>query len=75
MKCWHCKNEIIWGGDHDYEDYGMEGEGIVSNFSCSKCEATYECYLPLEGQDDQLGEFYFIWSDGISWNSVFIRNY
>jgi hypothetical protein len=30
----------------------MEGEGIVSNFSCSKCEATYECYLPLGGQND-----------------------
>tara|TARA_R110002020_G_scaffold229543_1_gene440325 strand:+ start:1286 stop:1444 length:159 start_codon:yes stop_codon:yes gene_type:complete len=52
MNCWHCNEKVIWGGDFDYEDYGMEGEGIVSNFSCSKCEATYECYLPLEGQDD-----------------------
>ena len=52
MKCWHCNKELIWGGDYDYEDYGMEGEGIVSNFSCKKCDATYECYLPLGGQDD-----------------------
>tara|TARA_R100000458_G_scaffold59791_1_gene71804 strand:- start:2432 stop:2671 length:240 start_codon:yes stop_codon:yes gene_type:complete len=52
MKCWHCNKELIWGGDHDYEDYGLEGEGIVSNFSCRKCDATYECYLPLGGQDD-----------------------
>ena len=39
---------MIWGGDFDYEDYGMEGEGIVSNFSCSNCEATAEVYLPLD---------------------------
>ena len=53
MKCWHCNEEVIWGGDFDFEDYGIENKkGIVSNFSCSKCEATYECYLPLGGQDD-----------------------
>ena len=23
-----CGTELIWGGDHDYEDYGKEGEGI-----------------------------------------------
>ena len=26
MECWHCKSELIWGGDHDYEAYGKEGE-------------------------------------------------
>ena len=20
MKCWHCDEELIWGGDHDTED-------------------------------------------------------
>ena len=47
MKCWHCNSKVIWGGDHDYEDYGLEGDGIVSNLSCSKCEAHYEVYLPI----------------------------
>ena len=47
MNCWHCNSEVIWGGDHDYEDYGMEGEGIVSNLSCSKCDADYLIYLPI----------------------------
>ena len=50
MKCWHCNSEVIWGGDHDYEDYGMEGEGIVSNLSCSGCNAFYLCYI---GEDDE----------------------
>ena len=34
MKCPHCEEELIWGGDHDREDYGEEGEGVVSNSSC-----------------------------------------
>ena len=38
-KCPYCGNgEIIWGGDHTFEDCGMEGEGIVQNFSCSSPE-------------------------------------
>jgi hypothetical protein len=45
MKCWHCNEDVIWGGDHSYEDYRIEGEGIVSNLSCSKCEAHYLIYL------------------------------
>ena len=48
MKCWHCNTELIWGGDHDFEDYNMEGEGIVSNLSCPGCDAFVEVYLPLE---------------------------
>ena len=39
MNCWHCQSDLIWGGDRTYEDYGMEGEGIVSNLSCSKCNS------------------------------------
>ena len=38
MKCPNCEKELIWGGDHDYEDYGEEGEGIVSNSSCPNDE-------------------------------------
>ena len=45
MKCWHCNSEVIWGGDHDNEDYGRDGDGIVSNLSCSNCSAFYLCYL------------------------------
>ena len=50
MNCWHCNSEVIWGGDHTYEDYGKEGEGIVSNLSCSKCNAFYLCYI---GDEDE----------------------
>ena len=52
MNCWHCNKELIWGGDHDYEDYGMEGEGIVSNFSCSNCDCYAYVYCPLNNDKE-----------------------
>ena len=54
MKCWHCQTELIWGCDFDFEDYGIEGEGIVSSFSCPNCPVTAEVYLPFE--EDTIGE-------------------
>ena len=42
MNCWHCKGDLIWGGDHTYEDCGHEGEGIVSNLSCPNEECGVE---------------------------------
>ena len=48
MKCPRCGADFIWGGDHDFEDYGCEGDGIVTNMSCSTkwCEASILLYLP-----------------------------
>ena len=48
MNCWHCKKQIIWDSDHDYEDYGYEGKGIVTRFHCPNCEAEYECRYPIK---------------------------
>ena len=45
MKCWHCNKELIWGNDFSFEDYGLEGEGIVTNLSCSGCNANVMVYL------------------------------
>ena len=52
MNCWHCNSEVIWGGDFDFEDYGMDGDGIVSNLTCSNCKAYYECYLDFGGESN-----------------------
>ena len=47
MNCWHCKKELIWGGDHDIEaenrDYDM-----VTNLSCPKCHSVVDVYHPSE---------------------------
>ncbi len=34
MICPFCQQQAIHSGDHDYEDYGLDGEGIVSNGCC-----------------------------------------
>ncbi len=52
MNCWHCKTELIWGGDHDFEDYGMDGNGIVSNLSCPKCPVSVEVYYNIDEEDN-----------------------
>ena len=45
MKCWHCGSELIWGGDDDFDE--EDGEGIISNFSCSQCPTTVFVSLDL----------------------------
>jgi hypothetical protein len=47
MDCWHCRTELIWGGDVEVEDEEL-GDMIHSNLSCpnKECKAMYEVYLP-----------------------------
>ena len=35
MNCWHCEEELIWGGDHDSED--NDDFDVETNLSCPKC--------------------------------------
>jgi len=47
MNCWHCKTELIWGGDHDVED--EESPYLIeTNLSCPKCGTFVMVYLPKE---------------------------
>ena len=46
MNCWNCNYELKWNCDYDFEDYGMEGEGIVSILSCDYCEAEVKVSTP-----------------------------
>jgi hypothetical protein len=34
MKCYLCKQDLSWNNDESYDDYEMEGEGIVTILSC-----------------------------------------
>ena len=43
MNCWHCKTELIWGGDHDIEE--DESFCMVTNHSCPNCGSYVETYL------------------------------
>ena len=41
MKCWHCSEELIWGGDHESEDDGFV---MDTNLSCPGCESQVMVY-------------------------------
>jgi hypothetical protein len=53
VNCWHCNHELIWGGDHDYEDFDYPGEGIVTNLSCPDCGAFVLVYSSKPGEDEE----------------------
>lgn len=48
MNCWFCQTELIWGCDYSYDDYGLEGDGVIATFSCPKCNSYVEAYSPEE---------------------------
>ena len=52
MNCWHCKTELIWGGDHDIEE-DCEEYSIVTNLSCPKCNCHVEVYYPKEKENEE----------------------
>ena len=45
MNCWHCLQELIWGGDHDLDDEEFD---MVTNLSCPNCGVFVLVYLPRE---------------------------
>jgi hypothetical protein len=51
MNCWHCKTELIWGGDHDCED--SEDYWFESNFHCPKCNTLVLAYYPREKTNEE----------------------
>ena len=49
MNCWHCKTELIWGGDHDMEITDDPEEYIMeTNLTCPKCKSLVMVYLAKE---------------------------
>ena len=45
-QCAHClQYAVSWLNDFDFEDYGIEGEGIVHVFYCNNCGADIEYYI------------------------------
>ncbi len=48
MRCWHCGTEMVWGADFSFDDYGYDGDGIVSSFSCGNADCLAEAIVTLE---------------------------
>ena len=56
MNCWFCGHELIWNNDFDYKDYDIDEEGILTILTCSNCNAYWEGYLPLNEEENDIGE-------------------
>ena len=37
--CWWCRGQVAWQSDFMKNEWGMEGEGMVSILRCSDCGA------------------------------------
>ena len=55
-ECFHCgQRAVIWQSDFDYDDYGLEGKGIIHECHCTACGAdiTYYCPINEEAEDER----------------------
>lgn len=48
MKCPRCLYDVVWQSDFSYEDFDIEGDGIVSYYSCQNCGVEMEVRYPLD---------------------------
>lgn len=55
-RCFHCGGKVIWNADFDFSDYGYEGEGIVQNYTCSKCGAEYEVRSRFDNEETEVDD-------------------
>ena len=57
FECFHClSRSVVWGADFSFEDYGLEGEGIIHECHCSNCGADITYYIRTDNPDDEAAE-------------------
>jgi len=42
MKCPQCNDVIIWEEEFEYDQYGIEGDGIIGVYYCENEECTID---------------------------------
>lgn len=56
-KCFHCgSRSVTWDCDYDYEDFGLEGKGIVQCLHCRNCGAKIQYYISCEAEENESEE-------------------
>jgi hypothetical protein len=53
-RCWFCNTEMVWSGDFTFEDYCIQGNGVVAILTCPNplCEASAEFYTKIEEEGE-----------------------
>ena len=54
MKCYACGSELIWGADYDISEEDEE-HTLVTNLSCSNCNALVVVYWGRKESKDDAG--------------------
>ena len=53
-ECFHClQKAVIWDGDFDFEDYCLEGKGIVHVCHCTNCGAEIEYKIRIDDPEKE----------------------
>ena len=53
-ECFHCgSRSVIWQNDFSYEDFCMEGEGIVQVCKCGNCGADIYYYISFNDEEKE----------------------
>ena len=52
----HCgARAVLWDADYAFEDYDMDGDGIVHECHCTKCGAWVTYYVPVNNNENEEG--------------------
>jgi len=55
FECFHClSRSVVWCADFSFEDYDVEGEGIVHTLHCSNCGADIVYYVPVNSTPEEV---------------------
>jgi hypothetical protein len=53
-KCPFCnEGELIWQSDFSFEDYSIDGDGIVQATGCTNCDVFIESHIPIPIKNQQ----------------------
>lgn len=48
-ECFNClSRSVVWDADFDFEDYGLDGVGIIHECHCANRGASITYYCPIE---------------------------
>ena len=52
-ECFHCgQRSVFWMSDFTFEDFGLDGEGIIHCCHCNNCGADIEYYVPIKTEEE-----------------------
>lgn len=52
-ECFHCgQRSVIWDNDFSFEDFGLEGQGLIHQCHCVNCGAEIEYKISYNDDED-----------------------